>query len=159
MKCRTAQQELSSRSEPSPAVQQHLESCEDCRRFADDLHIFRSLSDAPAKTPPVLKEVTLERCRAMLAEKAATHKRPFWMRCRRLLDSPQFVAATAILGVIILGTLAAMQINDVQDRDASFLIKISIVQIIAQNLIAALFMPALLMLGNRSRGRLFYSQS
>jgi hypothetical protein len=159
MNCRTVQRELSAGSELSQAVCRHVEGCNDCRRFADDLRVFWSLGDSTLETPSLLKEVTLEKCRAVLAERASTRGVSFWRRHRRLWSSPRFVAAVAILGVLIVGTVAVTQIDDSQDRDAVLLVKIFIAQIILQNLVTALFMPAILILKKRASNRPLYKHS
>ena len=153
MDCRFAQQELSGGSETTPEVQRHLESCDGCRQFAEDLRVFRTLGESTVTTPPVLRERTFDRCRVMLVDNTAARRETLWQRCRRIMDSPQFVLAAATLGILIVATIAVLQIDKAQDRDASILIRVTIFQIVIQNFVAALFLPALLFLKDRFRAR------
>ncbi len=149
MDCHKTQLELTGGSVLIPEAQKHLEGCAECERFADDLRALRVLTETPLTAPAGLRERTLKRCQSMLAEKETARGRTFWQRFRHQLDSPQFVASTAIFGLIILGALATLQINDLRDENADLFMQISIVQILIQNFVAALFLPALLILKNK----------
>jgi hypothetical protein len=149
MDCRTAQRELSGGDALEPAVEQHLEGCDACRRFADDVRAIRTLGETPVETPALLREQTLDLCREILAERATTRSLSFWQRYRRMCDSPRFVAAAAIVSVLILTTITILQINNNGDSGASWLMKLAVIQFGVQNYVAALFLPILLVLKNR----------
>lgn len=153
MDCRFAQKELGAGSEVSPEVQRHVESCGECRAFAEEVRVFRFLSESTVATPAALKERTLDGCRTILAENTAKRREPLWQRWHRLKDSPQFVVAAATLGMLILTTVAVLQIDGAQDENASLLIRVTIIQFGVQNLAAALFLPALLLLKSRLGAR------
>jgi hypothetical protein len=149
MDCHKTQIELAGGPDLSAEARQHLEGCADCKLFAGDLRELRLLTESPLATPPELKERTLETCQSMLAAKGAARGKSFWHRLGGRIDSPQFVAAAAIFGLAILAALTSYQFSDLQDENTSMFMKISITQILIQNLVAALFLPALLLLKNR----------
>ena len=153
MKCRTAQIEIGSSSELSRAVRDHLDSCDDCRRFAAGLDELRLLSRSNLAAPPDLRERTLDHCQRILAEKTASPGPTYGQRLRGLFDSPGFIAAFATSSVIILVGLTAMQADSLQDKTASNLFKIIFVQLAVQNLAAALFLPALMFIKHKLGGR------
>lgn len=149
MDCHKTQIELTGGSDLSAEAQKHLEGCAECKLFAGDLRELSLLTEYPLVTPPGLRERTLETCQSMLAAKEAARGKSFWRGLLCRLDSPRFIAATAIIGLAILGALTSYQFNDLQDENANLFMKISIIQILIQNLVAALFLPALLLLKNR----------
>jgi hypothetical protein len=157
MICRAAQQELSLGSDVSPEVQRHLDRCEGCRRFAEDLRAFRTLAGSPVPTPAPVREQTLDRCRAMLAERTATGRTSVRERFRRFCDSPRFAAITATLSVLIVVVMTVVHVDGTGDHRTSFFMKLTIVQLLAQNVSAALFLPALLTLKNRFGKRPSYA--
>jgi hypothetical protein len=136
-----------------PAAQRHLDSCHDCRQFAADVQTIWKLSESPVSTPALLRERTLDQCREMLAERAAVRAMSPWQRCRRLIDSPRFVAAVATLGVLIVISVTILQINNNGDSDANWLMKLAVTQFAVQNYVAALFLPVFLVLKNRFGAR------
>jgi hypothetical protein len=138
------------RSELSPAARQHADGCDECGAFRADLLAIQAAADVPAETPSFLRERTLARCAEMLRQKATVGELTPWQRWRRALYSPRFVAAAAVVGVAVLVTVMALQINDAQDDATNLSLKLTIFQVLAQNVYAALFLPALLFF----RGRL-----
>jgi hypothetical protein len=144
MDCKIVQSELCAGSQPSPPAKRHIETCKDCREFAADLAAIRTIREAPVVTPVLLRERTLDRCRGLLAEEQLKRRLTFGQRCRNILDSPRFVAATAVLSVLILVGLQALQIDENQDIETNYILKLSIIQVVVQNLAAALFLPLLL---------------
>ena len=153
MKCRIAQIEIGSGSELSPAVHEHLDACEKCRRFAVGLAGLRVLSRSSLTIPPNLRERTLDHCQKLLAEKIAASGMSFGQRLRRRIDSPGFIVTFGTLSVIILVGLTAMQVDGMQDKTAGNILKVVIIQLVVQNLAAAMFLPALMFLKNRLGGR------
>ena len=153
MKCRTVQDKLSRRSELNPEMQEHLESCGDCRVFARDLEAFAALGASPVPTPAGLRERTLARCETILQEKAAARGMPAWRRLLRWSDSPRFVVAAAILGFIVLGGLIVYQIAVDRGENSDLSVELAVLQLVIQNLVTALFLPALLMLKKGIGGR------
>jgi hypothetical protein len=153
MKCRTVQIEIGSGSELRQAAHDHLDVCDECRRFAAGLDELRLLSRSNLATPPGLRERTLDHCQRMLAEKTILPGPTYGQRLRRLFDSPGFIAAFATSSVIILVGLTAMQVDSLQDKTASNLFKIIFVQLAVQNLAAALFLPALMFIKHKLGGR------
>jgi len=153
MKCRIAQIEIGSGSALSPAGREHLDACEECRRFATSLDGLRVLGRSSLATPPNLREQTLDHCQRLLAEKTAESKMSFGQRLRRRIDSPGFIVIFGTLSVIILVGLTAMQLDGMQDKTAGNILKVVIIQLVVQNLAAALFLPALMFLRNRPDGR------
>ncbi len=152
MDCKHVQRQLSSALDAHPSIQQHLGDCRECRNFANDLLNIQAMIDTGVKTPVLLKEATLDRCRTILADQAG--KQPWTARQRwiQLIDSPRFVALTAALSVLLLITSVGLQFSGHQSSGTEMLVKVSVIQIILQNLIAALFMPALLMFRHRLGG-------
>ena len=146
MKSRDDKEEAIGRSELSPAAQQHIDGCDDCRAFYADLQAIQTVCDVPVETPAFLRERTLVRCGELLREKTTVGESTLWQRWRSALDSPRFVAAAAIVGVAILITVTALQIDDAQDDVTNLSLKLTISQVVAQNILAALFLPALLLL-------------
>jgi len=152
MKCRDVQEEAIGRSELSPAAQQHIDGCDDCRAFFADLQAIQAVCDVPVDTPAFLREHTLARCGELLREKTAVGESTPWQRWRRVLDSPRFVAAAAIVGVAILITVMALQIDSAQDDFTNLSLKLTIFQVVALNIFTALFLPALLLFKGRLAG-------
>jgi predicted anti-sigma-YlaC factor YlaD len=142
--CETVQRRLVLRLETDPPVREHLESCDECRRFATDLEAIASMAHAPVETPPALKDRVLETCREAVSARSRRLETSLWHRFRRLCASPRFVLATAVLGVLILIALEITKIDESLDRQIAFLIRLALVQIALQNLAAALVLPALL---------------
>jgi hypothetical protein len=153
MDCRHVQQELGSRSEVSAEVRRHIEDCEDCRLFAADLQAILELSESPVTTPTVLREQTLDDCRALLAGQTAEREMSLRQRLRAVWDSPQFIVAATALGLLIVGIMTIVQIKDDQDTAANLPLSLAIGQFVVQNFIAALFVPILLMMKRRLAGR------
>jgi hypothetical protein len=153
MDCRKSQDELISRSTASPALQQHLDGCEKCRRFAADMQLIGPLRKSPIATPDLLRERTLDQCQELLADKLATRRLSPWQRCGRICDSPQFVVAVAALGVMILGWWLANQINVAETSDSIMSIKMLFIQIGIQNFIAALLFPIVWLMQSNWRRR------
>ena len=153
MDCKKAQQQLSLPVDPAPEVREHLEACGDCRRFAGDLGAIRGMIDPSVSTPPLLRERTLDVCRTALAARANGKRVTAAARLRKALESPRFVAVTAALSVLLLATSIMIRVFADPVPGSDMILKISIVQIALQNLVAALFTPALLMFRNRLGGR------
>jgi anti-sigma factor RsiW len=152
MKCRDVQTELLGRSKPGRAVLAHIEDCDDCRRFRADLRTISAAFGAPVSTPPDLRKQTLARCREMLREKTAAGQESLLQRCRRAFESRRFIAAAGALGFAILITAMTLQIEMAQDDFSSLSVKITILQVAAQNALAAMFLPALLSLKRSPAG-------
>ena len=146
MDCREVREEAIGRSQLSPAVQQHIEGCDECRAFFADVEIIQYAAEAPVETPTFLRERTLARCADLLREKTTVDRMPRWQRWRRAFDSPRFVAAAAMLGVAILIIVTALQVEDAQNDAVSMFLKLAIFQVVALNVFTALFLPALLLL-------------
>ena len=153
MDCKQAQQHLITPGDPSPELREHLETCGGCREFAADLESIRGLADTTISTPPLLRERTLDVCRTELAQRTNGGRVAAAGRLRAAFDSPRFVAATALIGVALLVTTVLIQVFGETDPDTGMILKITIVQIVLQNLVAALFLPALLKYRNRQEGR------
>lgn len=153
MKCRAVQIEIGSGSELSRAARDHLDTCADCRRFADGLDQLRLLSRSNLLPPLELRERTLDHCQRMLAGEINAGGLTFRRRLRRLFDSPGFIAAFAASSVIILVGLTALQFDGQQDQSAANLLKIVFAQLAVQNLAAALFLPALVLIKHKLGGR------
>ena len=153
MDCKRAQQQLSFGTDPDPALRSHLESCLDCRQFAADLLYIREMIDPGVSTPVLLREQTLDLCRTKLAELSNGKPVSVAQHLRILFESPRFVAITAMLSVLLLATSVVLQFVDHQDSGTNMIVKISVIQIVLQNIMAALFMPALLIFRNRMGGR------
>lgn len=152
MDCKKAQQQLSLPDDPAPDVREHLESCGDCRRFARDLGEIRGLIDPALSTPSLLREQTLDVCRTELAARANDRKVTASGRLKAAFESPRFVAVTAALSVLLLATSVMIRVVADPVPGSDTILKISIVQIVLQNLVAALFTPALMMFRNRLGG-------
>jgi hypothetical protein len=153
MDCKQVQQQLSIAAEKDATVQQHLQSCESCRQFASDLEAIQGKIDPGVSTPVLLRENTLDRCRFILADLSTRKSTSKTQRLRILFESPRFVAVTAALSGLLLATSIVLQVLTDPDPDTNMIVKISILQIVLQNFIAALFMPALLMYKNRLGGK------
>ena len=110
--------------------------------------------DPAVSTPVLLREQTLDLCRTKLAELSNGKPVSAAQHLRNLFESSRFVAITAALSVLLLATSVVLQFVDHQDSGTNMIVKISIIQIVLQNFVAALFMPALLMFKNRMGGRL-----
>jgi len=149
MNCRKTQEALGSGLETDAAVERHMESCDRCRRFAVDLEWIRSLCAPSMATPPLLRERTLEQCRAALAERAIGRRLRVRERCRRFFDSPRFVAVAAVLCILIAVGVGTLQIDDIQDEETNVSINLTIIQFVVENLLAALVFPALWIYRNR----------
>jgi hypothetical protein len=104
-------------------------------------------------TPQELREQTLSRCQLLLAEKTAEPSPSLGRRLQRLIDSPTLLATFATCSVIILIGLTAWQVEGLQDKTAANILKIFIFQLVAQNLVAALFLPALMFTKHKLGGR------
>ena len=152
MNCREVREQVIGRSQLSPAIQQHIDGCENCRAFYADVQDIQAACDEPAETPTFLREHTLARCAELLRAKTAAGKATVWRRWGRVLDSPRFVASGAIAGIVILITVTAVQIGNAQDDAVSVPLKLSIFQVLAQNVFTALFLPALLLFRGRLAG-------
>jgi predicted anti-sigma-YlaC factor YlaD len=152
MNCSDARQELTDRSEPTAAVRQHLDGCEECRSFLADLGLIQQAIGEPFSTPPALRENTLARSLELLEQKTAAAETSPWLRFRRALDSPRFVATAAALIVVIFVTWMSVQIGGSRDDETNLTMKVAIFQVLAQNVYAALFLPALLLLRGRLAG-------
>jgi len=152
MNCREVREEVIGRSQLSPAIRQHIDGCEDCRAFYADVQDIQAACDEPAETPAFLREHTLARCAELLRAKTAPGKAPVWQRWCRALDSPRFVASAAIAGIAILITVTAVQIAGAQDDASAIPLKLTIFQVLAQNIFTALFLPALLLFRGRLTG-------
>jgi hypothetical protein len=150
MDCRQVKEELIAGQEPSPRARQHLDGCDECREFYADIQAIRSAYGTSVQTPASLRQRTLASCRDLLAERAAAAESSLWRRCRRVVDSPRFVAAAAILSVAVVISVIGFQLDDIQDEAISLPIKLTITLGVAQNVFTALFMPALLMFNRRS---------
>jgi hypothetical protein len=149
MECREVQNQLMELQEPNPQVAQHIDGCDDCRRYYADILAVRSAFGTPVQTPSSLRKRTLVRCSELLAERT-TATAPSWrQRCRRVLDSPRFVAIAATVSVVVLITVTTSQIDNIQDEATSLFVKLAVTLVVAQNLFTALFLPALLMLRSR----------
>ena len=149
MDCKHVQQQLSAGTAPDPALNQHIEECDDCRQFAADLLDIHGMIDSAISTPNLLREQTLDLCRTKLAEQTNGHKVTETNRLRVLVESPRFVVVTAVLSVLLLATSIVLQIFFDPAQGTNMIVKISIIQIVLQNFIAALFMPTLMMFRNR----------
>lgn len=158
MDCKQAQRHLSTTGDPSSELMEHLETCGGCRRFAADLESIRGLVDTTISTPPLLRERTLDVCRTELARRTNGGRATAAGRLRAAFDSPRFVAVTALIGVALLVTTILIQVFGETDPDTGMIFKITIVQIVLQNLVAALFLPALLKYRNR-QGRRWSQQA
>jgi hypothetical protein len=149
MDCKQVQIELSMAAEQDAVVQQHLRSCGNCRQFAEDLEIIQVMTGAELPTPVLLREHTLDRCRFLLAERSARKLVSKTQRLRALAETPKFVTVTAFLSVALLATAIVLQVFIDPNPDTNMIVKISFIQIVLQNFVAVLFMPALLMFKNR----------
>jgi hypothetical protein len=149
MECRHVQEALGSGLGADAAVERHMESCEQCRRFAADLQWIRALCLPSVATPPLLRERTLEQCRAVLAERAIRRRLRVRERCRRFFDSPRFVVVAAVLCILIAVGVGTLQIDDIQDEETNVSINLTIIQFVVQNLLAALALPALWVYRNK----------
>jgi len=149
MECRHVQEALGSGLEEDADIARHLEGCAECRRFAADLQCIRALCLPSVATPPLLRERTLERCRAALAERAIGRRMPARERCRRLFDSPRFVAVAAALCVVITVVVGVLQSGGIENDETSASIKLAIITFVVENLLAALVFPALWICRNR----------
>ena len=145
MNCRDAIEEIIGRSEPTGAALEHLDGCEQCRLFLADLKTIQQAFDTPVTTPPALATNTLARSLEMLREKTAAPEASPLQRWRRALDSPRVVAAAAALGVVVLAIWIALQIDGAKNDAANVPLKLAIIQIVAQNVFTALFLPAFLL--------------
>jgi hypothetical protein len=153
MDCRKAQQQLSLPDDPAPDVREHLDSCGDCRRFAGDLGAIRGMIDPAVSTPSLLREQTLDVCRTALAARVNGQTVTASGRLKAAFESPRFVAVTAAVSVLLLATSILIRVFADPVPGSDMILKISITQIVLQNLVAALFTPALLMFRNRLGGR------
>ncbi len=149
MDCKQVQMKLSTADKRDPAVPQHIQSCESCQQFAEDLGIIGEMIDPTVSTPVLLREHTLDRCRTILADRSTRKSASKIGRFRALAESPKFVAVTAVLSVLLLATSIVLQVFIDPNPDTNMIVKISFIQIVLQNFVAALFMPALLMFRNR----------
>ena len=111
--------------------------------------ILHRLQVRPA-IPADLREQTLNGCLKLMADKPAGTA--FGRRFRQLLDSPTFIATFASSAVIILVGLMAWQSGSLEDTAAGKFVKIIIIQLVVQNLAAALFLPALMFLKKKLAG-------
>lgn len=127
----------------SPGQREHLESCADCRAFAGDVAVLRALAHDPVPTPDDLEGRTLGLCRSLLAEKAAIRRMSAWKRFLRLCDSPTFVVTAAFLTLLFLGALVVMPADSAREETADLLAQLGVLQFVVQNLVTALFLPAL----------------
>jgi len=152
MDCKQVQIELSKAAEQDPIVERHVQSCESCRQFAEDLGVFPEMIDLEISTPVLLREHTLDRCRTILADQSTRKSASKTQRLRALVGSPKFVAITAALSVVLLATSIFIQVFIDPNPDTNMIVKISVIQIVLQNFVAALFMPTLLMFKNRFGG-------
>jgi anti-sigma factor RsiW len=145
MDCRNVREEAIVRSQLNPAIQQHIEGCDECRAFCADISTIQSAFDVPAVTPVQLRERTLAECADLLRDKTSIDRTPWWQKWRRAFDSPRFVTAAAVLCVAILITVTALQIGDAQTDAVRVSLKLAIFQIVAINVFTAIFLPALLL--------------
>ena len=152
MDCKQVQIELSKAAEQDPIVQQHVQACGSCRQFIADMEAIQGMVDSRVSTPVLLKEHTLDRCRTILADLSTKKSASKTQRLRTLFESPRFVAITAALSALLLATSIVIHVLSNPDPDTNMIVKISIIQIVLQNFVAALFMPALLMFKNRLGG-------
>lgn len=153
MDCLKVQEEIGAGRPVDPEIRRHVEDCAECRSFAADLHNMRLLAEIQVETPVLLREQTLDACRAILTEEAAVRRMPTRQRLRRMVESPRFAAAAASLSVIIMVALFAGQIGGGGDGGANLFMRLAFGQIAVQNLATALFLPALLTFRNGIRLR------
>ncbi|MGD8412650.1 MAG: hypothetical protein PVF33_00370 [Candidatus Latescibacterota bacterium] len=137
------------RSPLPEATRRHLAGCEQCRLFRSDLELIQRGLEVDVPTPPAVRERTLAKTLQLLQERPSAARSSKWRRLRGVLDSPRFVAAAASLGVVALVTWMSIQAGGSADDEANLTWKLAIFQLMAQNVYAALFLPALLLLRNR----------
>jgi len=145
MNCHDARQEVIGRSDPTEAAQRHIDVCEECRLFCADNRVIQQAFDTPVSTPPALAARTLARSLEMLRDRTAAAETTPRQRCRRILDSSRFVAAAAVLGVVVFAIWISLQIDGAQDDAVNMSLKLAIIQVLVQNVFTALFLPAFLL--------------
>ncbi len=151
MDCKHIQQQLGTTAGVYPSIQEHLDVCPECRTYATDLLSIQSLIDTSVSTPALLTQSTLDHCRTLIIKQTTRQPVQGW---RQLLESPRFAVITAALCALLLVISVALQFFGQQSSDTAMLVKISVIQVVLQNFMAALFLPALLMFKQKLGGLL-----
>jgi len=140
MECREIQTRLACGEIPDASMSRHLESCDACRAFSASLRDVKRLLAASVVTPDRLRVDTLTRCRDELAESPDT-----LLNTRRFRDrlTPQLIAVGALLGTAILIGVSIGLADASGEAATRFTVQSTFIQLVIQNLAAALLAPAL----------------
>lgn len=152
MDCRDARLELIECSDRSEAARRHVDGCAECRRYQADLDLIRDNLNAPVSTPPALRADTLARCQVLLRSRTATGETTSRWKPRRFMESPRVAVAAAVVGVLVLIIWMSLQMDGSGNDSADLSLKLTFFQLLAQNLCAALCLPALLWFRDRQAG-------
>lgn len=154
MDCGSLKIQLAAREAITAEAQIHLDGCESCRRFAAEIEtvcrLCQRADQVAPSTPPVLRHRTLWRSRKTLAEQVADRELSPRQRWGRKLTSAPVVATTVVILGMILLTFTTWELAQSQDETMRLPFKLILGLIVAQNIMAALLMPAMFVWRNRN---------